>query len=42
MSTAYVVRGLSAVLVRPDGYIGYLGTLLNHSRLLAHLASYLS
>jgi len=38
MSTAYGVRGPSA----PDGCIGYFGTRLNRSRLLAHLASYLS
>jgi hypothetical protein len=41
LGDAYGVRAPSAVLVRPDGYIGYFGQPLDRDRLLAYLASYL-
>ena len=38
---AYAVRAPTAVLIRPDGYVGYYGQPIDHARLLAHLKSYL-
>ena len=37
----YAVRARAAVLIRPDGYIGYYGQPVEADRLLAHLATYL-
>jgi 2-polyprenyl-6-methoxyphenol hydroxylase-like FAD-dependent oxidoreductase len=38
---AYAVRAPAAVLIRPDGYIGYYGQPADADRLRAHLATYL-
>jgi 2-polyprenyl-6-methoxyphenol hydroxylase-like FAD-dependent oxidoreductase len=41
VQAAYALHEPTAVLIRPDGYVGYLGQLLDGAGLLAHLASYL-
>jgi hypothetical protein len=38
---AYAVRAPTAVLMRPDGYVGYYGQPIERDRLMAHLGSYL-
>lgn len=37
----YAARTPTAVLIRPDGFIGYYGQPVDADRLLAHLATYL-
>jgi 2-polyprenyl-6-methoxyphenol hydroxylase-like FAD-dependent oxidoreductase len=41
LAAAYGARSPAAVLVRPDGYIGYYGQPVERGRLFAYLASYL-
>jgi 2-polyprenyl-6-methoxyphenol hydroxylase-like FAD-dependent oxidoreductase len=42
LQTAFRIEAPSAVLLRPDGYVGYYGRPVNRDRILAHLDTYLS
>ena len=41
LRSAYAVRAPTAVLIRPDGYVGYYGQPVERGRLLRYLATYL-